>query len=644
VTGPVSGPLSCYVEVDGVRVADGSPGEPVHAPFVLDGLTIDWGRTTTLDQPDPATCSLDVVDPTGGQTFLSLLSVGTRLDVFTHTTVYPDPTVPTITDPSFESGGPGWATNDGTVTVVGAAGARYAQVTPWDPTRRVRVIFPPAPFVPNGTNPTAWDAVPLTLPGQSWAYGATVRVPVALAAAAAAVIHPVTFTGPWVSTSLVLDGPGGGSLAVPADGTWHPVSGVFEPPAAVWIGVCVDVYPTGPTWDQVPVGTTWDQVPAGVTWDALVQVGVDDLLVLAPAAGADRLAVVFGGRITDLEAAYDDDGARTLVQVTAQDHTAELANRDVGDEPWPTEALGTRAARIVALAGQDTDLTVDPGPAAVAVSLTDVDRKSAMDLLDELATTVDGVLWSAVHLATGQYLHLEDTTTRPALMVLAYDPGTGYVTIQTATSVPGALTLSACDVLLDPVRWVQDVADVSSRVAVRWLEQTTDAGTPVTAEHTLTLDDPALIAALGVRRIAVSTVLTTSTDAAALAARVLARTGDHGWRIGGLTWATGTDDLAPDDVDRAFLLLDGTTRLGVPILLTDLPDWSPSGEDTVALFLEGGRYTFTGGHWHLDLIVSRAVAQGASTLTWDDLDPTWTWNQLDPTMTWDDLTGVGAGT
>jgi hypothetical protein len=640
VTGPLSGPLTCYVEVDGVRVADGSPGDPAAAPMVLDGLAIQWGRTTTLDQPDPASCSLDVIDYTGGQTFLSLLAVGTPIEVRTHTTVYPDPTVPTITDPSFEAGGPGWTASNAAVTVVGAAGAKYAQVTPTNPARTVRVIFPPAPFVPEGTNPTAWDAVPITLPGQSWRFGCTVRLPVALAAAAAAVVHPVTFTGPWASTAQVRD-PG---VVVPAGGAgaWTPVSALVEPPAAVWIGVAVDLYPTGPTWDAVPPTLTWDAVPAAATWASLAQLGVDDLVVLAPAAGADRLAVVFGGRITDLEAAYDLDADATLVQVTAQDHTAELANRDVGDEPWPTETLGARAARIVALAGQDTDLTVDPGPAAVTVSLTDVDRKTAMDLLDELATTVDGVLWSAVHLATGQYLHLEDTTTRPALMVLAFNPGTGLVEIVTAAAVPGALTLSACDVLLDPVRWVQDVADVSSRVAVRWLEQTTDGTKPVTAEHTYTQDDPALIDALGVRRIGVSTVLTTQPDAAALAGRVLARTGDHGWRIGGLTWSTGLDALAPADVDRAFTLLDGTTRLGVPITLTDLPDWSPSGESQVALFLEGGTYRFTGGHWSLELTVSRAVAQGASTLTWDDLDPAWTWAQMDPTMTWDDLTGVGA--
>jgi hypothetical protein len=634
----VTGPLSCYVQVDGVRVADGSPGEDAAAPFALAGLTVTWGRSTTLDQPPPATCSLTMVDDAAsGPAFLGLLAVGRRLDVLTDATVYPDPSVSVVTDPSFEAGGPGQVASNAVVAVVGPAGGRYAQITPTNAGRGVRVIFPPAPFVPEGTDPTAWDAVPLTLPGQSWRVGCSVRLPPALGGAGAAgIVRPVTFSGPWASAAHVLTDPAWHVPPGTYAPTWAPVSGLLQPPPAVWLGVAVDLYPTGPSWDAVDPALTWDAVDPALTWAQLAETGVDDLVVLAPAAGADRLAVVFGGRITDLSAQHTDDD-RTLVAITAQDHTAELANRDVGDQPWPAEPLGARAQRIVTLAGQSTALTVAPGIAGVQVTAMDVDAQPSTGLLAELATSADAVLWSAVHLTTGQYLLMEDTAARAALAKLAMVDG--VVTIVPAGPAAGAVQLSACDVLLDPVRWVQDVADVATRVAVRWLEQTT----PDTTEHTETVTDAGLLAAMGVRRIGIGTVLTSSADALALANRVLARTSDLGWRIGGLTWATGLDPLDPGQVAAAFALLDGTTRLGAAIQLTDLPAWSPAPESTTGLFLEGGTYTFTDAAWTLDLTVSRAIAQGSS-LPWTALDPGWSWDEFDPAVSWNDLAGVGPGT
>lgn len=79
----LSGP-DCTVWADGVRVADGSPGEPAGAPTVLAGLALTWGRTTTVDQPDPASCSFRLVtdpavDPAG--TWLAELNVGRWVQV-----------------------------------------------------------------------------------------------------------------------------------------------------------------------------------------------------------------------------------------------------------------------------------------------------------------------------------------------------------------------------------------------------------------------------------------------------------------------------------------------------------------------------------------------------------------------------------
>ena len=69
---------------------------------------------------------------------------------------------------------------------------------------------------------------------------------------------------------------------------------------------------------------------------------VDDATVLAPAAGTVHTVLVFSGRVTNLAATWDGD--RPALEVTAADFTADLANRDVGDEPWDVEAMGDQAS------------------------------------------------------------------------------------------------------------------------------------------------------------------------------------------------------------------------------------------------------------------------------------------------------------
>jgi hypothetical protein len=57
---------TCELWIDGVRYPDGSTGEDPVNPFAVSGLTVTWGRETTLDQPVPAQCTFSVLDPPGG--------------------------------------------------------------------------------------------------------------------------------------------------------------------------------------------------------------------------------------------------------------------------------------------------------------------------------------------------------------------------------------------------------------------------------------------------------------------------------------------------------------------------------------------------------------------------------------------------
>lgn len=395
-------------------------------------------------------------------------------------------------------------------------------------------------------------------------------------------------------------------------------------PADYFDGSTPDTPSTDYAWTGSPNASTSTATGIGVavTWDELGRMAVDNVSLKAPATGTQRTGMVFSGRITDMVAQFDDTAGGTLVEVTGADQRAELGNRDVGDEPWVMESLGTRFTRIVTASGQPIQSRVSPTAAAYQVSWRDVDRQPAITLLSELATSADGVLWAATHPTTGPYLSLESLSDRVALYVLHEDPD-GTVRIATRdASVTGAVVVDACDVLLEPVRWRHDVNDMATRVAVTWREQTLDdKGQPAPTDRTVSSVNPGLEQSIGVHRVAVGTQLCVQADATSVADAILGRTGNTAWRVSGLTWrADTTDRLNADALGRMMTLLDGTTRNGLPLLLTNVPDWSPVPDDQrdIALFLEGGAYTSQDGGWVLDLTVSSARAIG-ETAAWDEL-------------------------
>jgi lysophospholipase L1-like esterase len=848
-----SAPPTCTLWIDGVRYADGQPAELDGDPVALTGLSVVWGRDTTLDQPAPASCSFTVLDRPGGPRFTETLRVGSRVQVRADAVVYPDPTVPILTDPGFElapaGSTPSTIPTNATVTVVGGGrgGGQAAAVDPVDAGRGVRVVFPPAPLT---MDPGGWDAVPRTRAGQTWRYGAAVLAPNGLADVARVIVRPVTFTQPFAA-GAVLDHQAAAGAADPAG--WRSYSALVTPPAGVWLGVAVDIFPTGPAWADLPADMSWDELawpadpgpppagtytaaafgdsitagtwlptyadswipklearlgisianhavggapihdpgggpvlldqvtaalaggpapdvaiilagtndlvthgnaelaqsaaaaqlvqdtltaagarviwlailpigygsshpdhwlpgllerrellndqlrpiagpgcwfdtdylfgaagglvtdpawlldglhptPAGAsqmaaefpadtlnpaftgyrpTWQDLARTLVDDLLVLAPAEGAARAGEVFTGRITDLDAQWDAGAGGTAVDVTAQDDTAELANRYVGAQPWPAEQLVTRFGRILDAAGQHMAAIVDPTAAAHQVSYRDVDNQPSLALLQSLAQSVGGALWSATSLTTGPYLRLEDIDARPALLVLEMgDDDLVHIVPATVLGDRG-VTVSACDVLLDPVHWQQSVDDDATRVTVGWRDQAPDPVKPT--DRAVTAIDAAAEAATGRRRVQVSTELAAGADATALASSLLARLSTGGWRIRGITYRVElTDPLGPEGIALVMTILDATTRIGLPIMLTYVPSWSPAPTRAdVPLFLEGARFTNDAGAWTLELITSSAVNQGAADVAWQDLPADWSWAELGPEIAWADLAGVG---
>jgi hypothetical protein len=625
--------LGCVLDVDGQRFADGSPGEDPTDPVALAGLKVVWGRSTTVEQPEPSTCAFQVMDPRGGRAFIDVLRTGLPVQVSATGTVYPDPTTSTFLDPAFDNPDTPVILKGGT----GKATGGVFELHPADATRRVTATFAPAPFQPSGTNPAAWDGIPATSPGQTWSW--TVRL--ATAPTAVVDIRPVLFTGPWANTYTVIDQP----VRVTAPTGWADVTGSFTPGiAGAWVGVQVSVYPNGPRWVDLDPVTPWSAVDPAISWLDMDTTRVDWVDAQMPEEGTERSVLVYAGRITDLNTHWDDAVGTVVVDVTCQDFTADLANVRVGDEPWTVESMASRFNRVLALTGLPVTATIDADLQATLISYQDVDSQPAADLLRDLAQSVDGILWSAVHQTTGPYVHVEDPGQRAPLSHLQLVAGMVMIV---SGAVPGgdALIISACDILRDPVEWVQDVADVTTRASVGWLEQGVDeAGLPATTDRTFQLVDGPLEATIGQRGISVGTMLQAEADAEAVATRVLARTGQLGWRANGLY--IDDDTLETGDADAVAMLLqllDGTTRNGRALQLTDLPEWAPVA-DEVGMFLEGGTYTYDVGAegmtWQLDLTVSNSAGAGTS-LQWDELDPTWSWAMFDPTITWNQLWGVG---
>ena len=540
----------------------------------------------------------------------------------------PAPSTPARTESTFLDAGfeTDPVTAAATNATVGASprvvhgGARALQVLPVDGTRRWTVTLPPAPFVPAGTSPGAWDTIPQTAPGQTWEVGAWVYAP----AGVSVTVRPVLYAGPWQGAGKA----GGTPTTIVGTGAWVLVSAPHQAEVAgAWVGVEVSAYPTGPAWKDA--SGTW--ADAAGTWQDLAAVYVDDVQVLAPAAGTPREVLVFAGRITDVTASWDDTVRGPSVDVVAADFTADLANRDVGDEPWPVEAMGDRFNRIIELSEYPVTADIDGSVADIPVSWVDVDNQATTGLLQDLATSVDAVMWPAVHQTTGAYLKVEDPSGRASLYQLVMIDGV----VQVVKVGEGGTVLSACDVLRDPVTFEQDVSDIATRAAVSWLEQVVDGdGLPGTAEHTVTVIDADLETEYGTRRIGVTTQLITSADAVDVANRLMARLTVGGWRGSGFV----VDDDRLDQAAQLLTLLDGTSRIGLPVRVTDLPPWSPAGAE-LPVYLEGGQYHYEDGRWVLDLSVSSARGQGQS-VTWAETDPTWRWVDVDPALTWSGVYGV----
>jgi hypothetical protein len=377
--------------------------------------------------------------------------------------------------------------------------------------------------------------------------------------------------------------------------------------------------------------------PAPVDW---LRVG-ETVTVLATAPGLH--VTVFIGSITSLAMSWDDTTGQPVVDVIADDVLADLGNRRVASTPWPAESLQARVDHVMAASRQDVAYTVGAGIAAKPLAKQDVDVRMATEVLQQVAASVDGVLWSTVTL-TGQApaLLVEDTGARLPLRRLA-KPASLIVIVFDADEVADvALTLDGCVFDRDSVGFTQDVDDIVTGVSVTYYTPDPTDSTAPDLDKTVDVVDVASESPLGgwgVRRIDLDTLLTNQIDATDVGNRILGRLRPSGqWRAPTLEFDQAHTPAITDA--QLVQLLDSRTRIGLP-LIVPLPAWAPNAEPLVG-YLEGAVANYAGS-WDLALTVSSAQGYGAADVMWNDMPDLadWCWNNWDPAITWDDLNGVG---
>lgn len=623
-------PPSISVWADGTQLNDNSFDFPY---VLLDDLSVSWGRKTTLDQPAVGTCTFSLLSD--GQAFLSRIHIGSDILVRADAIIYPDEAVSPVLRQLV------WLPEDSRNQNVSGPAVR-----PVDASKGVVMMFGPAALAePGPTGSTAWDSQPMTVVGQTLTYKATITLPALFNGwdGWKATVQPVLYTAPHAGNWYAAANPTE-VLSTTTTGA-YTFTGTVTPPGGFWLGLRVVFFPTGPSWSQLNTFAWQDQGTR--SWDSLAVMALTDVGIIDPATGVGRAASVFTGRVTDIQAAWDGGSNRVIAKVICRDERGEIANRDIGGEPWPAESIALRFDRIMD-AAELTGFQYELSPSAMTPIVTwmDVDRQQALSLLDELAVSADAVLWSASSLVFGPYLYLESMNDRAPLLTLEEGiDGLVRIVSNFDPLEAGAVELDACNLSLNGVWWISSVADYSTRVIVRWLEQVVD---PETSEIKPTdrsvelrnEDDEALY---GVYRDSIGTKLTTEAAANSLASSLLGRLNQRTWRLDGLEWDTAVaGGMTSYDLDVFMTILDGSSRLGLPMVMTNLPDWTPipMGQ-TVPYYLEGGTFRSRNGAWSLDLDVSSGVAAGNAAIAWNELPSSdWSWDMWDEAVTWASLAGV----
>lgn len=598
---------TCTVYLDGEAFADDKTSLENQATTVLGGLTVKWGRSTRLDQPGPTTLTAMIALPPKASTSeMGRIAPGKRI----------------------------------TVTATGKAAPKTSTTdlapSTWDSTLHINrtdlsvnltqgtatVLMPPRAF-PTSTDPASWNTLPAIAPGQRF----TTALPLTVPPSYTITIAPAYWEEPakdsyypdaTVSSHL------GASTAFTTSTTELSWS---APPSAhgTRIGLVLTITGTGLRWQKHT--ETWEQSPQ--TWADYQLLKIDTVPSIHSDLSGQSVATVFDGAITSAVAKWDDKLARPVLSVTAADVITTLANCMVGADPWPTETVSARLDRIITASGLSLTVVADPRPAQTVVRAQDADAVGLVDLIKDAATSAGAILWPSAAYGLGEYLHLEDQTKRKALYRLIV-PTTDAAFIEADPGAGNQLPAGALP--RDSVQVLRDTTDLATQVVVKWESAVPDEDGGVLWEsHDVIAKDSERIAQYGTRTLSVSTGLTSQADAQELADYLLAQTTPGGWTIPG---AVMSDKRPALPASTLMASLDASTRIGLPLTISECPDWIP-GAPTLAVYLDGGTITRRLGHWEHELTLTRSTT-ATDSIAWIKVPESLTYRRMGE-LTWSAL-------
>jgi hypothetical protein len=333
--------------------------------------------------------------------------------------------------------------------------------------------------------------------------------------------------------------------------------------------------------------------------------------------------VRFTGTITDLSLTHIDRraGREALVNVTAVGAVATLGARDIGEQPWPEQTVAARAGTILTAAGVPHLVQGDP---TIRVTRLDVDRRTALDLIGELASDAGAAVFDtpdgevvfqhyAARAQTWQWFRWADEppdATWDTQTVVWAD----MVVVSPAAPLP--VPVDACWVVWEPT-WETSSANIINHVTVEYGPKPEQGDRPA-----LTVSNPGSIARYGRRHTFLGGGIADPDSALERAAAILDIHAHPRWNMASL------DILLRETADPfPFLGL----RCGDKLHLTGVPD--PSPEPAPVLIVEGWTHLLDGDNDTLTLYVSDPLYSYAG-ITWSALPPALRWADVAPGVIW----------
>lgn len=345
--------------------------------------------------------------------------------------------------------------------------------------------------------------------------------------------------------------------------------------------------------------------------------------------------VRFVGKVSDIPNTWWEDdetapaGRMMGMRVLAVGPLAAWGRSIIGDEPWPAETIAERAARISALAG---DPLIVQGGQDTRVIARDVDARTAIDVLADLATDASG--WLYDHAGTTYLQSLDSRRNKDPVEVWSDQDhtwaawaGTWAEQTEAGGTAPRTVHLPADAVLFAPP-WAMQ-SQITNNVRVQYGPP--DPESDEQAEVILT--DPVSIAIYGQHDVRIQTRLESPAEAVLRAQLTLERAAHPRWHLPSVQVAWELmDPGSAAELDAAMP--------GNRVSLDHMPMPGPSTGFTGVL--EGWsetwmRDTSTGDMQRTSRLHLSDLRWSFAVLTWAEIPPAETWDSLPPGRTWEQM-------